>query len=78
MGTHESYIDFTHIGKSKSGKTDIYVVTSDRDDLGEIKWWAHWRRYVFMPDAETVFEQDCLREIATFIEELTQEHKNDH
>ncbi|HZN48467.1 MAG TPA: hypothetical protein VFB71_12650 [Ramlibacter sp.] len=45
------------------------------DLLGEVAWFGRWRRYCFHPRERTVFEQDCLREIATFCEERTKEHR---
>jgi hypothetical protein len=46
--------------------------------LGEVKWFPAWRQYAFSPSAGsgvTWFEQDCLREIAQFVEDRTREHK---
>lgn len=43
--------------------------------LGCVKWFARWRAYAFFPVNQTVYEQKCLREIATFCEERTKEHK---
>lgn len=58
-------------------KTKIWdVVTIDGSSkLGEIRWFSRWRRYAFFPDRKTVFEQDCLRRIADFIQLKTEEHK---
>ena len=43
--------------------------------LGEVKWFAHWRKYCFFPSRDTVFDQGCLREISDFIEHETAAHK---
>lgn len=43
--------------------------------LGWVKWWGGWRRYCFFPGDGTIFEQDCLRDIAEFCEAKTREHK---
>ncbi len=43
--------------------------------LGEIAWHARWRRYVFEPDAGTIYEEDCLRVIAAFVENLTRRQR---
>ncbi len=50
-------------------KTKTWAVMAKVDDalLGVIKWYASWRKYAFFPVAGTVFEPDCLRDIATFI-----------
>ena len=70
------YVDF--LCESKSGKTNIYQVISNGIHLGDIKWYASWRRYAFYPNEETVYEKDCLRDIANFLAMATQEHKEDN
>lgn len=69
-----TYVSFWRTGQSPSGKTIIWKVGNDVL-LGQIKWFAAWRRYCFYPEPETVFEQICLREIAEFIEARTKEHR---
>ena len=58
-------------------KTKRWVVQTKQDfkQLGIIKWHCGWRKYVFYPYSDTLFEQDCLRDIANFIEEKTTNHK---
>jgi len=53
------------------------VFTNDAiaDCLGMIRWYSKWRKYCFFPSDDTVFEQECLRDIASFIEEKTKDHK---
>ena len=64
------YIDFEPAGKSASGKTKLWdVISHEEDVLGQVKYHPHWRRYAFYPEAHTLYEQDCLRKIADFIEE---------
>ena len=43
--------------------------------LGMIGWYAAWRRYCFQPIEECVFDPECLRDIAAFMEERTKEQK---
>jgi len=55
---------------------DAWYVMAVKDGaiLGFIEWYPKWRRFVFLPDYRPsvfVFEQDCLRDIANFIEENT-------
>jgi hypothetical protein len=45
-------------------------------ELGIVSWYSGWRRYCFFPNPQTLYEQDCLRDIATFCEEETTTHKN--
>jgi len=60
-------------------KTDVFEVWNifDGCSLGIIKWKANWRKYAFFPYASSYFEQDCLRDIAKFIEKETKEYKKD-
>ena len=43
--------------------------------LGSIGWFGRWRRYAFTPYEGSVYEQDCLRDIASFIEAQTKAHR---
>lgn len=56
-------------------KTRRVLVVNKHDDsqLGNIGWFGRWRRYAFYPLSGTVFEQDCLRDIASYIEAMTKE-----
>ena len=51
-------------------KTPIYQVRPTRNDfdfLGEIKYYPGWRKFVFTPNANTQFDDECLNDIADFI-----------
>jgi hypothetical protein len=41
--------------------------------IGVIKWYSGWRRYCLftIPGGEAIFEEQCLRDIAEFIESVT-------
>lgn len=64
--------------KHDTGKTKVYdVVAKERGEmLGEVKWFARWRKYAFFPAAGTLFEEDCLKDIASFLVTLKEERKN--
>lgn len=68
-----SWIEFQHEGTSPSGKTAIFTVAAKNGGgtLGSVRWWAPWRKYAFFPRPETLYEQDCLRDIAAFCERET-------
>ena len=61
-------------------KTKVWAVVSKHDDflLGYILWFAKWRKYSFTPEPNTVFEQDCLRDIADFCQKQTSLHWQFH
>lgn len=65
-------------GTSPSGKTRIWQIESKRSALlGDVRWYGPWRKYAFFPEANTIFEQDCLRDIADFIERETKAHREE-
>jgi hypothetical protein len=70
-----SYLIFNFVGHSASGKTKVWSV--NYPTLGTVQWYAPWRRYVVYPASGTLFDANCLREIAIFCDTQTQEHKNE-
>lgn len=55
-------------------KTDIWAV--EREDtpgrpLGFIKWHGAWRKYCFFPEQGTLYDPNCLRQIADLCEDET-------
>jgi hypothetical protein len=73
----QKWIRFTKGAPRYGMKTFTFFVLSAENDslLGTVRWYSHWRRYAFFPDPKTVFEQDCLRDIADFCAERTREHR---
>jgi hypothetical protein len=55
------------------GKTKRWcVMTADGStELGWISFYSRWRKYSFFPNPETLYEADCLRDIANFCETET-------
>lgn len=79
----ETRIDFKWVtvqwaGSSASGKTEIWTVRNSDNQalLGEIRWHGPWRKYTFVPAPLTVFEEDCLRDIANFVQDMTLNHRH--
>jgi hypothetical protein len=74
------WIKFEYAGQSKSGKTKIWEVQTTYgkggDILGIVDWSPHWEKYSFSPAPNTEFEEDCLRDIANFCVNKTNEHKS--
>lgn len=64
-------------GRPKGMKTDIYNIwTKDGVSfLGEVRWYAPWRKYTFQPAHNTIFENQCLSDIIAFINNLMEERK---
>ena len=55
-----------------SGKTKTYAVFAKEGNaaLGTVKWYSSWRKYAFFPEGGSLFEKDCLNDIASFLDEL--------
>jgi len=72
FGTHIKFVP-----APPKPKTKVWWVVNKYDDghIGNIGWYASWRKYSFFPNPNTVYEQVCLREIADFCERKTAEHK---
>lgn len=71
------WITVTQRGTSPSGKTNVYDVVALVGGyfLGQVRWYPAWRKYAFFPDQYTIFEEDCMRDIAQFLDDTTKAHK---
>lgn len=59
------------------GKTRRWEVVTKEGGIviGRIQWHGAWRRYTLAPAFPTVWEEQCLRDVAEFIETQTREHR---
>ena len=70
------WIDFIEVENPGKKTKRWKVVNHDTGDtLGGVYWWTAWRRYIFHPMPGTIYEQDCLRDIASFLIDKMVEHK---
>jgi len=73
------WIKIEEEGLSKTGKTKIFkIVNKDYPDipLGFIKWNGGYRKYAYYPEGDSYYEEDCLKNIAEFLEELKTERRS--
>lgn len=70
------WIQFLQMQMPADRKTKGWIVQSidGGAHLGEVKWYGAWRRYCFYSAESCIFEQDCLRDIASFCESETAMH----
>ena len=54
-----------------TGRTEIHGVFSalHGDRLGTIRWYGAWRQYAFFPERETIWNRDCLRQMAEALDD---------
>ena len=59
-------------------KTRLWIICANDGEvgLGEVKWRGKWRCYAYFPIDGTIYEKQCLRDIADFCEAKTTEHRN--
>ena len=71
------WIRFDLQPNKEGAKTQIYNVMNKEygSYLGQVKWYAAWRRYCFFPQANCVFETDCLSDITKFLSKLMLDRK---
>lgn len=69
-------LEYTEVGKSTNGKTSIRHVSCNGTMLGVIKWYSNWRRYVFYPEINTLFDAKCLGNIQFYLERMTDAHRS--
>lgn len=70
-----TWIRFDELTPNPATKRWAVMPKDDGAQIGRVQWYGPWRKYCFMPMANTVFEQLCLREIAAFCEEQTKAHR---
>ena len=70
--THElQWLNVVEVGDT--GKTSIYEVrTKDAEPkvIGHIKWFGQWRKYALFPTNDSVFEPECLEDLADLLRKL--------
>jgi len=70
------WIKFVEVNLRDGRKTSVWaVLTIDgTKNLGHVSWYPAWRKYSFYPNPQTVFEWQCLRDIAEFCQDNTAHH----
>ena len=53
------------------GQSGHFVIEVNGVELGYVNRHKHWRRFVFSPLNDTLFDGKCLRQIADFCDELS-------
>lgn len=70
-----AFIDMTLQHSQRKTKTFYVVSRVGGDRLGEIKWHGPWRRYVFQPLGPSIYDANCLKDIAKFIDNEMEQRK---
>ena len=68
-----AYMDFVLQEQDPGRKTEKWKALSVQGscELGIVSFHPAWRKYVFWPEKNTIFDPACLRELADFVEKRT-------
>lgn len=72
-----SYKWITFEPQISTGKTKIFHCQNKENGsfLGVVKWYSPFRKYSFFPEINIVFETQCLKDIASFLDKSMLERK---
>ena len=54
------YVSFAEQPPRKGRRIVAVISKSSGLELGGIAWYSGWRQYVFIPNPETLWSEDCL------------------
>lgn len=69
------HLYFNELNTTTVTKRWEVIVTASDAILGFVSFRGAWRKYVFQPNAATLYDASCLREIAQFTEAETNRWK---
>jgi hypothetical protein len=70
-----TFIEIEEINPAPKTRRFVIVTKKEGMRLGSVSWWGAWRKYVFIPEKGTLYEEVCLREIASFVETMMAAHR---
>ncbi len=75
MKTRYEFIEFLEFAAKPKTKVWQCVSTKKhRAVLGGVQWYGPWRQYCFFPSNDTIFNEQCLDDIAEFLHNVNTEH----
>ena len=70
------YLKFVEADSSWRKTRIVEVCTvSSNVCLGVIQWHSTWRQYCFWPEAQTLYNTDCLSEISKEVFKMNADHR---
>lgn len=72
-----SYLSFHKHPSCATRKTEIWDVLNggNQNLLGQIRWYAPWRRYCYSPAGPQWMDATCLQEVTNFLTTEMARHK---
>lgn len=76
-GEETKYLIFAPLAVRPEMKTRIWAVKPKTGGIiGTVRWFGPWRQYALFPVMNSIYERQCLRDIADFCERKTKEHRS--
>lgn len=72
MVKESKYLVYYSVTLPKRKTPIVFVCNKSGDELGQIKFYSQWRRFVFYPKADTLFDSNCLEDIICTINLIQQ------
>ena len=69
------WVDFREVDPKPKTRVFLVLQKDTSGVLGRVSWWGPWRRYAFFPEVGTLYESQCLHDIAAFCDWLMDEHR---
>ena len=71
------FLEFRLNEESDGKATEVWDVVSKHhgDVLAQIRWYGAWRQYTVHARQATIWNQQCVRDLARFIQERMQERE---
>lgn len=63
MVRESKYLVYNSITLPKRKTPILFVCNKSNEELGQIRFYPKWRRFVFYPKADTLFDSNCLEDI---------------
>lgn len=54
---------------------EVLTIAVPNEVIGVVRWYGPWRQYCFIPGDDTVYNAECLEDIADFCRENRQTRK---
>lgn len=63
MVRESKYLVYQSVTLPKRKTPIIFVCNKLNEELGQIRFYPQWRKFVFYPKADTLFDSNCLEDI---------------
>ena len=75
-GAKETFLNFIRHDLPSRKTPKVHVENKSGESLGVILFYPNWRRFVFCPSTDTIFDSSCLSDIKSEVDRLQDEWKN--